>query len=78
MKIILLIIILLAIIIALFTYLIIVGGSMSKTAEEQKMEDLFVRVQEFEEQMKYLQNYKKRRKKRWKEIFIKAIFIIQN
>lgn len=39
---------------ALFTYLIIVGGNMNKTAEEKERED--------EEQMKYLKEYKDRRK----------------
>lgn len=48
----LLILYILATLIALFIYLIIVGANKNKSAEEQKMED--------EEQIKYLQNYKKK------------------
>lgn len=48
----LLILYILATLTALFIYLIIVGANKNKSAEEQKMED--------EEQIKYLQNYKKK------------------
>lgn len=48
----LLILYILATLTALFIYLIIVGANKNKSAEEQRMED--------EEQIKYLQNYKKK------------------
>lgn len=48
----LLILYILATLTALFIYLIIVGANKNKSVEEQKMED--------EEQIKYLQNYKKK------------------
>ena len=48
----LLILYILATLTALFIYLIIVGANKNKSAEELKMED--------EEQIKYLQNYKKK------------------
>ena len=48
----LLILYILATLTALFINLIIVGAKKNKSAEEQKMED--------EEQIKYLQNYKKK------------------
>ena len=42
------------ILIGISTYLIILGGSNNKTKEEQRLED--------EEQIRYLENYKTRRK----------------
>lgn len=42
------------IVIGISTYLVILGGSKNKTEEEQRLED--------EEQIKYLENYKARRK----------------
>ena len=47
--------------ISLFVYLVIVGGSLDKSEYEKKLED--------EEQLKYIENYKKdwRIKNRWKE-----------
>ena len=53
--IIMLIIYILLTLLAFFTYLIIVGGNMDKTEEEQTLEDA--------EQMKYLKEYENRRKK---------------
>lgn len=43
------------IIIAVLMYLVLLGANMSKTAEEQEIED--------REQMKYLKKYKSRRKR---------------
>ena len=45
---------LLILLIGISTYLVILGGSKNKTEEEQRLED--------EEQIKYLENYKARRK----------------
>lgn len=46
--------VILFILIGISTYLVILGGSKSKTEEEQRLED--------EEQIRYLENYKTRRK----------------
>lgn len=46
--------VILFILIGISTYLVILGGSGSKTEEEQRLED--------EEQIRYLENYKTRRK----------------
>lgn len=43
------------IIIAVLMYLVLLGANMSKTAEEQELED--------REQMEYLKKYKSRRKR---------------
>ena len=47
-------VVILFILIGISTYLIILGGSKNKTKEEQRLED--------EEQIRYLENYKTRRK----------------
>lgn len=44
-------------IITIFMYLVIIGANRLKTEEEQQLED--------EEQMKYLKEYKNRRKRKW-------------
>ena len=57
-------------VISTIAYLFILGSNMNKSEEERRRED--------EDQIKYIDDYNERRQKRWKEIFIKAIFTMLN
>ena len=57
-------------VISTIAYLFILGSNMNKSEEERRRQD--------EDQIKYIDDYNERRQKRWKEIFIKAIFTMLN